>query len=158
MAQWVKESDSLSLILGTRIMGGENQLLQFVLWSLWFMIYTHASWFLSTWPKLQLYGKSESQLRQCFHELVCRQVSVTFYYLMVDVGEPLRPLWVVLSLSRWSWVYKTMDWGSMRSKPVSSVPPWLLLQFSPLGSYPDFSDRLYLVSVTLKSHSLTEGS
>jgi hypothetical protein len=83
---------------------------------------------------------------------------VTFYYLMVDVGEPLRPLWVVLSLSRWSWVYKTMDWGSMRSKPVSSVPPWLLLQFSPLGSYPDFSDRLYLVSVTLKSHSLTEGS
>ena len=42
------------------------------------------------------------------------------------MGGGLSPLWVVPSLSWWSWVLYESRLSKARSKPVSSTPPWPL--------------------------------
>jgi hypothetical protein len=66
--------------------------------------------------------------------LVCGQVCKTFYWLMINTGEP-RPLWAV-------WSSRHLVRGGLRNvakyahgdKRVSSIFPWLLLKFLPPGS------------------------
>lgn len=66
--------------------------------------------------------------------LTCRQACGTLYWLIIDVWGPI-PLWVVSSLDRWTWVVLRSQFEhAIGYKPVSTIPPWFLIQFLVSGS------------------------
>lgn len=77
---------------------------------------------------LRVFGKKEYQFRKCLYQIDLEGSLWDFIYfllvLMIDVGE-LNLLCVVSPLEGW---LRKQAGQAMRSKPVGSNPPWLLLQ------------------------------
>lgn len=60
-------------------------------------------------------------LRNCLNHTDLSDI----FLIYNDEGGP-SPLWAVLPLGRWSWVYKRAGWASHGDKTVISALPWFL--------------------------------
>lgn len=83
--------------------------------------------FVSIWPELEGASMEKTPIR-----LVHRQAHGIFAQLINWW------LWAVPSLTGGPGLWKEAGWAIIESKPLSSLPSWLLLQPLPLGSCPEF--------------------